>query len=367
MVTKPSETMAIKSNNTQAEAQIDLYIGIDVHQKSWHVSICSQTLILQSFSQPPTVEALMTYLRKNYKGCNYHSVYEAGFCGFQIHRQLQAVGVNNIVVNPADVPTTNKEKRQKRDQADSLKLAKALRSHNLKGVYIPSLEEQEDRSLIRVRKQLVRDVARYKSRIKSHLYYKGIEIPEEFLRSAGYWKKSFKVWIAKQELPTQAGSRALREQLEVLFKLEEELKSVNQKIAELALSESFKQRIELITSIPGIGVLSGMIILTEIGRIDRFQRIDQLNSFAGFIPNVYASGDKEYVGQLTNRGNHYLLSTVIECSWWSVKKDPALAMAYEKLCKRMKPSKAIIRIARKLLARLRYVLMNKQAYQLGMN
>jgi transposase len=233
-------------------------------------------------------------------------------------------------------------------------------------IHIPSIEEQEDRSLIRVRKQLVRDVARYKSRIKAHLYFKGITVPEEFLHSKGYWKKSFKEWLAKKELATRVGSQALHQQLHTLYRLEEQLKETNQLIRKLGGSERFSEKMKLITSIPGIGVLSGMIILTEIGDINRFNSADQLNSFAGLIPNIYASGETEYVGEMTKRGNQHLRTTIIECSWWAIRKDPALTMAYEKLCGRMKSTKAIVRIARKLLSRIRHVLVNRQTYILGM-
>ena len=246
-----------------------------------------------------------------------------------------------------------------------MKLAKSLRSGMLTGIYIPSIVEQEDRSLLRVRRQIVRDVSRCKNRIKSHLYFQGVVIPEEFMRSKGYWKKSFKAWLMGHELDTPSGCEALQQQLHTLFSLEDRLKSVNTAIRSLARTERFAKRMELITSIPGIAEISGMIILAEIGNVKRFKRVDQLNSFAGFIPNVYASGDKERVGELTKRGNNNLRTTIIECSWWAIKKDPALAMAYEKLCLRMKPSKAIIRIARKLLARLRQVLISEKPYVYG--
>lgn len=359
--------MDIKGTTKTKESPIELYIGIDVHLKSWHVTISSRSIVLQSFSQPPTVDALITYLEKRYPDCLYQSVYEAGFCGFWIHRELVSKGINNIVVNACDVPSTDKEKRQKRDKIDSLKLSKSLRGGILKGIYIPTVEEQEDRSLIRTRKQLVRDISRYKNRIKSHLYYKGVTIPDEFLRSSSYWKNSFKSWLNELKLGNEAGSFALEQQLQALYKLEEQLSEINRCIRTIAKSSRYKRKVELITSVPGIGLVAGMTILTELGNIHRFKRVDQLNSFAGFIPNVYASGEKEYVGELTKRGNNHLRSTIIECSWWAVRRDPALTISYEKLCFRMRPNKAIIRIARKLLSRLRYVLVNNEPYKLGMN
>lgn len=358
--------MALIIDTRSERSKTNLYIGIDVHLKSWHITICSGHIVLNSFTQPPTVDALMTYLNKHYPvGYNYYSVYEAGFCGFWVHRALIGSGIHNIVVNASDVPTTDKQRHQKRDKMDSLKLAKTLRSGILEGIYVPSIKEQGDRSLLRVRKQIVKDIARFKARIKSHLRYKGIEIPQVYLGSSGYWNKDFKSWLDKKRLLTESGTLALRQQLESLRHLEDQLRRINSSVKQLAGTEDFKRDMELITSIPGIGVLSGMIILTELGNIHRFKRIDALNSFAGFIPNVYASGDRELVGALTKRGNTYLRKVIIECSWWAVRKDPVLTRCYETLCKRMRPSKAIIRIARKLLSRIRYVLMNRTTYSLG--
>lgn len=358
--------MAVKINTKKEDLKMNLYIGIDVHLKSWHITICSEHIVLNSFTQPPTVEALLSYLEKHYPvGYIYHSVYESGFCGFWIHRALVNSGIHNIVVNASDVPTTDKQRHQKRDKIDSLKLSKTLRSGILEGIYVPSVKEQGDRSLLRVRKQLVKDISRFKARIKSHLRYKGIEIPEVYLKSSGYWNKNFKSWLSRKELLSSSGTSALKYQLESLQLLENQLLEINNTIRQLSNTEDFKENIDLITSIPGIGLLSGMIILTEIGNMNRFKRVDALHSFAGFIPNVYASGDKERVGCLTKRNNEYLRKVIIECSWWAIRKDPALTSCYEILCKRMKPNKAIIRIARKLLSRIRYVLIHKTAYSLG--
>ena len=76
-----------------------IYIGIDVHLKSWSVTILSATQTLKTFSQPPSPQALLDYLSTNYPEATYYSVYEAGFCGFGIHYELYSMGINNIVIN----------------------------------------------------------------------------------------------------------------------------------------------------------------------------------------------------------------------------------------------------------------------------
>ncbi len=147
----------------------NIYAGIDVHKKSWQVSIYSDELYHKTFNQPPKPEVLHGYLSKHFPNGVYYSVYEAGFCGFWIHDQLQFLGVNNIVINLADVPTTDKEKKQKTDKVDSNKLARQLKNGDLQAIYIHNRAVLEDRALLRMRRTLVKELTRYKNRIKSDL------------------------------------------------------------------------------------------------------------------------------------------------------------------------------------------------------
>ena len=117
----------------------DLFIGLDIHKKNWTVCIYSKDFELKKFSQNPDTDILMKYLQRNYPGANYHSVYEAGYCGFWIHEALTARGINNIVVNPADVPTTDKERKRKNNRVDTRKLARSLRSGDLEPNYLRSI------------------------------------------------------------------------------------------------------------------------------------------------------------------------------------------------------------------------------------
>ncbi len=102
----------------------NIYVGIDVHLNSWSVAVLSESAVLKRFRQDPQPEALHKFLVANYPGANYHSAYEAGFCGFWIHERLAGLGINNIVVNPSDVPTMLKEKLRKTDAVDCGKLAR---------------------------------------------------------------------------------------------------------------------------------------------------------------------------------------------------------------------------------------------------
>ena len=113
---------------------------------------------------------------------------------------------------------------------------------------------------------------------------------------------------------------------------------------------------------PGISTLTAMILLTELADISRFSSLDKLASYAGMIPAIKSSGETEYSTGITYRRNAFLRTLLIESSWVAVRKDPALIMAFSKLSFRMKKTKAIVHIARKLLNRIRFVLKNRQKY-----
>jgi transposase len=140
---------------------------------------------------------------------------------------------------------------------------------------------------------------------------------------------------------------------------------IDQEILMLAKQDRYSSNVKLLVTIPGIGRLTAMILLTEIGDISRFKKLDDLCSYIGLIPNVYSSGETERIGDITRRGNKRLRSFLIESSWIAVRKDPALGCKYHELCTRMPGNKAIIRIAKKLINRVRYVLLNKEEYELS--
>ena len=171
----------------------NIYVGIDVHKKSWSVAIMSDYLELKTFSQPPEPSVLAGYLHKHFPGARYQSAYESGFSGFWVHRELVALGIENRVVNPSDIPTTDKEKKQKRDAIDCRKIARSLRSKELQGIHVPDEVIDQDKVLVRSRQQLEADSKRCKNRIKSQFHYWGVRIPEAM--DSPYWSNAFRQWI----------------------------------------------------------------------------------------------------------------------------------------------------------------------------
>ena len=356
--------MSVKSKQLDFTGQ-NIYVGIDVHKKHFTVSIHGELSAYKTFNQPAESKPLINYLMRNFPNANYFAVYEAGFSGFWLHKELQSNGVNCIVVNPCDVPTTDKEKKQKRDVLDSRKLARSLKSGELTGIHVPRIDIQQDRGLLRTRKQLIGNQTRCRNRIKSLLDFYGIKLPEQFNQSGTHWSNRFMSWLDSVKLKEESGNASLTLLLQEAESLRLLLLKAQRAIRKLSLSSSYKKNMELLLTVPGIGTLTGMLLLTEIGDINRFKGIDHLCSYIGLMPNIYASGEKERVGDITKRGNKHLRSYIIESSWVAVRNDPVLGQKYHELCGRMTGNKAIIRIARKLLNRIRYVLVNKKEYVLA--
>ena len=344
----------------------NIYVGIDVHLKSWSVTVLSESSVLKKFRQDPQPEALHKFLVTNYPGATYHSVYEAGFSGFWTHNRLSELGIKNIVVNPADVPTMLKEKLRKTDAVDCNKLARGLRAGDLRGIYVPRAEILEIRSLIRLRNSIVKDTTREKNRIKSLLRFHGIEIPEQFTRhSIGNWSKRFLQWLGEVEMSTEYGRKTLDLHIEQFVRLRQMLLQETRAIRQLSRREPFAEPLCLLMTVPGIGITTGITLLTEIDDISRFKSADQLAAYVGLIPMCHSSGEKEGIGDITVRKHAILRCYLVEAAWIAIRKDPAMTVAYEEYKKRMNGNKAIVKIARKLVSRIFFVLKRKTEYVPG--
>ena len=309
---------------------------------------------------------LAEYLSVHFPNGNYYSAYEAGFSGFWAHYHLQSHGINNIVINPADVPTTQKEQYQKNDLVDSRKIARSLRSGLLTPIYVSSNEYMEDRSLIRIRSALVKDMVRFKVRIKSFLNFFGVGYPERFENTRTHWSRNFIKWLKEIQFETESGRTALDMLIKEAESQRELLLEVNKKIRALCRLDKYRTDIDLLQTVPGIGITGAVVFLTQIENIERFKTVDRLASYAGLIPTSHSSGEKENNGEMTFRGQKILKSMLIESAWVAVRMDSALSLSYNTYIKRMQPNKAMIRIARKLLSRMYYALKNKRPYQKGM-
>src|SRR5215210_7031999 len=186
----------------------NFYNGIDAHKKQWTVTTRVDGTYIKTYTMPPSPQALAKHLQTNYPNGNYFSVYEAGFCGTSYHEELCRLGIKNIIINPADLPVTNKLKTNRTDFHDSRALAEFLEVGKLKAIHIFSVDHQELRSLCRHRSTKRKDTTRCKNRIKGMLMYYGIAIPGQY-EGEKCWSKLFLNWLKDQKLTTAAGTKCL--------------------------------------------------------------------------------------------------------------------------------------------------------------
>jgi len=352
--------------NTKSFVGQSFYVGIDYHKKSWKVTILSDHYEHKTMSQDPQPEVLASYLKRTFPGGNYHAVYEAGFSGFESCRKLNKLGIKCDLIHPADVPTSQKEKLQKTDKADSRKLARMLRGNEYHAIHIPDRKLEADRALVRQRFRIMKDVSRTKNRVKSLLFQFGIDLPARFTQpQTRYWSRIYIDWLKDIDLSQERLRQTLDNYIRIGELLRKELLVVNRQIRELARGEAYSKNFELLISIPGVGLMTAITFLVQIGDINRFKTLDDLCNYVGLVPSMHGSGEKTQTGKITHRGRKELKIMLIEASWEAIRKDPALMLKFNELIKRMNKNKAIIRIARKMLARIRHVLKYQQEYELS--
>ncbi len=322
-------------------------VGLDVHKTNWKVHSRMENVDLAAFSQDPNPQVLSNYFKKNYPGAKVKVVYEAGFCGFGIQRSLKQLGMECIVVNAADVPSSDKERKRKDDKRDARKLSRELADGSLNAIYVPSVEMEQARSLIRQRYRLVQDQTRCKNRIKHMLMFNGIRLNRDKER----WSNQYVKALEEVQCDSAALRQALNLAIEQYKQIRLILKRAVEAIGNMAIQSPFAQVQQYVQSIGGIGLINGMVIQTEIQDMHRFKTLSQLCDYAGFVPDISSSDKKMVVKGITYRCNEFLRKAIIESSWMLIRKDPAMLMKYTEYRNRMSKNKAIIRIGKRRVVR----------------
>lgn len=343
-------------------AEQTIYVGLDVHKRSWNAALYLNDQYLRNVHQPPSPHALSKFLQTNYPGADYLCAYEGGKFGYWIQRQLESRGIHCIVVNPADIPSTHKDEVSKTDPRDARGIAMALQCGQLRGIYIPSLQQEADRCLVRQRKKIWRDLVRCKNRIKGFLDYTGVVLPDKFANSN--WSRNFLQWLLEIKFDYVSSRTTLNYMVREAELLRKELLSISNDIRKLMRSKEYKKLYYLLRTITGIGPLTAASLITEIGDMKRFSSFYELNSFIGLLPTEHSSGEREVKGRLTIRRHRQLRSDLVECAWTAKRTDPVLSLFYTEQLKRGKePKLIIVKIARKLLSRIRYVWLSEKPYE----
>ena len=329
-----------------------IYIGIDVHLRSWSVTAIALPYYKVQSTIPPSATALRSFLDCRFPCGEYIACYESGFTGFSTYYALVACGIECHVVNAADVPTTQYESVMKTDRVDSMKLARMLASGTCRDVYPRAKEELDDRAVLRLRYKTQQRIAGMKAAVKHMLHCNGVAVPERFGRKRTYWSKAFTEWLLSVELlsPTNHSIRFAVSQVEAM---RQQLLLMTRHIRELSRTPRYSALFEAVYSVPGVGALTAMHLIGEVGcDVGRFPNERAFASFLGLVPTCHDSGERKSQGTKTFRCNKALCSLMVEASWKAIVHDAEFCAYYGRQRESMPPQKAIIKVARKLSHRI---------------
>lgn len=339
-----------------------LYIGIDVHKKSWTFHYQTDLFDGKTITQPASDQILIDWVNKNYPNHEVTCAYEAGFSGFGAARSFQNANWNVLVLNPADIPRPSKQGVVKTDKIDCRNLCRQLANSSLKGIEIPDTEREQYRSLFRERGNLADGLRKVKGQIKSLLFYYSITIPDQY--DNPNWTNSFRSWLGEQKFKHSSGKMNLEILLRRYDFMKKELLDISTGLRAYA-RKHYKKDYYLLKSVPGIGGIVAAGILAELGDLRKFRRIDDLASYVGLVPGIYQSGDNTTTKGMTPRAKYYLRSLLVESSWQAVRFDPVLQQYYRSHFGK-KPNKIIVKVARKLLSRIHAVIKTETPYVIGL-
>lgn len=333
-----------------------VYIGIDVHINSYAVTAIKEGVVVKRCSIKADGRLLVKLLNDNFPNDEKHSVYEAGFSGFVLHRILESSGINNIIVNPASVAVV-KGNRVKTDKIDSKKLAVYLSKGLLKGIRIPSIEEEQSRILNRSREQFARQRVRIMNQIRRRLVHFGYLLE---------YKGVLRIADVK-ELVESLHESSLKTVLQIFLKTwvhtEASLKEID-KLLKMQ-SESCPYQKTYIAA-PGIGRVASRILANELGDMRQFKNEKALYSFVGLTPSEHSSGERITRGHITRQGNPLIRKVLVESAWVAIRKDRALRDYYSRLSVRAGSKRAIVAVARKLIGKIRAAFRNKELYVIAL-
>lgn len=354
-------TLNLYDMKTQPTAIPKLYIGMDIHKKSWSVHLRTDISDHKTLTIPPDCEVLYNYVNVHFPDFPVSITYEAGCCGFQPARDFLNFGWEVKVVNPPDVPRMNKQTHQKTDQIDCRNLAKQLQADQLRGIYIPDQQQDLLKSLVRQRAEITRQFRSVKTSIKSLLLYHGIQVPEQF--DNPNWSKDFIVWLNQIQWPLATGKICLDSKMRIFNIVKSEYLQLANEIRAYC-RKHFKTDYYLLKSIPGVGGYLASAILAEVGDLRRFSNQKQFASYIGLVPSVRNSGGTENIFGVTPRCRALLRSYIIESAWVALRLDPSMQQYY-----RTHPGKnqksILIKIAHKMLNRMLSVIKNNTPYQIN--
>ena len=244
--------------------------------------------------------------------------YEAGPCGFELHRLLTSMGVACDVVAPSLIPRRAGE-RVKTDRRDAARLARLHRAGELTAIRVPTETEEAVRDLVRARAALLADRKRAQQRITAMLLRHG-----RAWRGT-YWTAAHEQWLAAQRFGEPALASALAHYSAALDTRRAELEAVEDELAVWAARPPLAAAVARLGCYRGIAELNGLTLAAEVVDWRRFPSARAFMCFTGLVPAEYSSGERTRRGSITKAGSAAARTALIEAAW-SYRFRPAIGV-----------------------------------------
>lgn len=280
--------------------------------------------VLRAGEETPTIERIFNdeaSVRRFIKGfanpARLRTCYEAGPCGYELHRLLASSKVSCEVVAPSLIPTVPGD-RVKTDKRDARRLVRQFRAGELVAVRVPSKREEAVRDLCRVRADAVEDLTRAKNRLGHFLLRHG-----RIWRDGSTWTLKHRGWLAAQSFDEPALRATFARYKATVECREAELEAIESDMSAYLEVEPFAEPVARLAAYRGVDRLGALVLQAEVCDWRRFSGREDVSGFCGLVPSEYSSGSSTLRGSITRAGNVHLRRQLIE-SAWAYSSGPSL-------------------------------------------
>jgi len=316
------------------------YIGLDIHKKT--IAYCIKRIDGQLVRQG-TVAADRTALKKwltELPGPWLGAMEATIFTGW-VYDFLKPHAVELKVAHPAMLKAITAAKK-KNDRADAEKIADLLRVNLLPECHMMSEEMRELRRVLRYRTMVVRTAVKMKNKMSGLL----MEVGAQYNKKRLYGKKYFRDLLERVEDVPDSVKQMLkfsRSGLELFDGVQKKL------VGALLQNKTIRDRVERLMSIPGVGEITALTWVLEMGDISRFNSARNAISYCGLCSGQKESAGKEQRSPLSKQRNKHLQTMLIEAAKLAPGRNEQLAAIHEKELARGNRNRATLAVARKLV------------------
>lgn len=288
------------------------YVGLDVHKETIAVSIAEADggevrYLGEIPNTPDAVVKLVKRLRK--EGTKLSFCYEAGPCGYGLHRQLLDLGQVCQVVAPSLIPKKPGD-RVKTDRRDSLNLARLHRAGELTAVWVPDGAQEALRDLTRAREDMKHIQRQAKQRLLGFLLRHG-----KRFEGKDNWTQAHFRWFEEVKFEQPVQQIVFQEYVDSVQAMTRRVAAFDEQMECAAADSMFWPVIEGLMALRGVKLITATTIVAEIGDLRRFATAPQLMAYLGVVPSEHSSGESKSRGGITKTGNGHVRRVLVESAW----------------------------------------------------